>query len=177
MSDFLQPHGLQHTRLPCPSLPPRVCSNWCPLSRWCHPIISSFVTTFSSRPQSFPASGSFPTGWLFASGGQPEYWLEGLMLKLRLQYFGLETCLVRYQGLIANPALWSYPPHSPTSPLSIGAHYLMGMQLRAPRAPYVPLFQAFIMRWSSKGEAQVSIIWGQTDWLRGSEGGAQIPLV
>ena len=88
MSDFLQPHGLQHTRLPCPSLPPRVCSNWCPLSRWCHPIISSFVTTFSSRPQSFPASGSFPTGWLFASGGQPEYWLEGLMLKLKFQYFG-----------------------------------------------------------------------------------------
>ena len=56
MSDFLRPHGLQHTRLPCPSLSPGVCSNSCPLSQWCHPIISSSVTTFSSCPQSFPAS-------------------------------------------------------------------------------------------------------------------------
>ena len=99
------------------------------------------------------------------------------MLKLRLQYFGLEIYLVRYQGLIANPALWSYPPHSPTSPLSIGAHHLMGMQLRAPRVPYIPLFQVFIMQWSSKSEAQVSIIWDQTDRLRESEGGAQTPMV
>ena len=56
MSDFLQPHGLQHARLPCPSLSPGVCSNSCPLSQWCHLIISSSVTLFSSCPQSFPAS-------------------------------------------------------------------------------------------------------------------------
>jgi len=65
-----RPHGLQHARLPCPSLPPRVCSNSCPVSQWCHPIISSFVVPFSSCPQSFPASESFPMSWLFASGDQ-----------------------------------------------------------------------------------------------------------
>ena len=66
----LWPTGLQHTRLPCPSLSPRVCSNSCPSSWWCHPTISSSVTPFSSCPQSFPASGSFPVSQVFASGGQ-----------------------------------------------------------------------------------------------------------
>ena len=73
MSDSLQPHGLQHAsqaQLPCPWLSPRVCLNLCPLSQWCHPTISSSVTPFSSYPQSFPASGSFPMSQLFASGGQ-----------------------------------------------------------------------------------------------------------
>ena len=55
---------------PCPLLSPRACSNSCPLSQWCHPTILSSVTSFSSCPQSFPASGSFPVSWLFASGGQ-----------------------------------------------------------------------------------------------------------
>ena len=63
-------HGLQHTRLPCPSLSPGVCSNWCPLGQWCHPTILSSVIPFSSCPQSFPASGSFPMSRFFASGGQ-----------------------------------------------------------------------------------------------------------
>ena len=58
MSDTLQPHGLQHARLPCSSSSPGVCSNSCPLSWWCHPTISSFVALFSC-PQSFPASPSF----------------------------------------------------------------------------------------------------------------------
>ena len=66
----LWPHGLQHTRLPCPSLFPRVCSNSCPLKRWCHPTSSSSVTPLSSCLQSFPASGSFPVSQLFPSGGQ-----------------------------------------------------------------------------------------------------------
>ena len=70
MSDSLQPHGLQHTRLLCPSPTPGVYSNSCPSSRWCHPTISSFVIPFSSRLQSFPASGSFPMSQFFASGGQ-----------------------------------------------------------------------------------------------------------
>ena len=69
LSLTLWPHGLQHTRLPCPSPSPRVCSNSCPFSQWRHPTISSSVT-FSSCPQSFPASGSFPVSRLFASGGQ-----------------------------------------------------------------------------------------------------------
>ena len=70
MSDTLRPHGLQHTILPCPSLSPRVCSDWCPLSKWCHPTSSSFVTHFSSCLQSFPASGSFPMSRFFTLGIQ-----------------------------------------------------------------------------------------------------------
>ena len=65
MSDSLWPHGLQHTRLPCPSPTPGVYSNSCPLSRWCHPTISSSVIPFSSCLQFFPASGSFPVSQLF----------------------------------------------------------------------------------------------------------------
>ena len=70
ISDFLQPHEPQHARPPCPSPTPRVQPNPCPLNRWCHPTISSSVTSFSSCPQSLPASGSFPKSQLFASGGQ-----------------------------------------------------------------------------------------------------------
>ena len=66
----LRPHGLQHARLPCPSLSPRVCSNSCPLSWWCHPTISSSVSPLSSCTQSFPASGSFPVSQYFTSGSQ-----------------------------------------------------------------------------------------------------------
>ena len=73
MSNFLWPHGLQHTRLPCPSPAPRACSNSCQLSRWCHPTILSSVVAFSSCPQSFLASKSFPMSWLFISGGQNIY--------------------------------------------------------------------------------------------------------
>ena len=69
-SDSLLPHGPQYTRLPCPSLSPRVCSSSCSLSQWCHPTISSSVTPFSACPQSFPASESSPMNQLFASGGQ-----------------------------------------------------------------------------------------------------------
>ena len=70
MSNSLQPHGLHHTRLPCPSPTPRVCSNSCPLSQWCHSTISSSVVPFSSCLQSFPASGSFPVCRFFTLGGQ-----------------------------------------------------------------------------------------------------------
>ena len=70
MFHSLRPHGLQHARLPCPSPPPGVYSDSCPLSRWCHPTISSSVVPFSSCLQSFPASGSFPVGQFFTSGGQ-----------------------------------------------------------------------------------------------------------
>ena len=66
----LPPHGLQHARLPSPSPTPGVYSNSCPLSRWCHPTISSSVVPFSSCLQSFPASGSFPMSQFFASVGQ-----------------------------------------------------------------------------------------------------------
>ena len=70
VSDSLWPHESQHARPPCPSPTPRVLSNSCPLSRWCHPAISSSLFPFSSCPQSFPASESFPMSQLFAWGGQ-----------------------------------------------------------------------------------------------------------
>ena len=70
MSNSLQPCGLQNARLPYPSPTPRACSNSCPLSRWCHPTILSSVVPFSSCLQSVPASGSFPRGRFFTSGGQ-----------------------------------------------------------------------------------------------------------
>ena len=70
MSDSLWPHGLQHARPPCPSPTPRLCPNSCPLSQWCHPVISSSVVPFSSRLQSFPASGYFLVSQFFVSGVQ-----------------------------------------------------------------------------------------------------------
>ena len=70
VSNSSWPHELQHAMLPSPAPTPRVYSNSCPLSRWCHPTISSSVIPFSFHLQSFPASGSFQMSQLFASGGQ-----------------------------------------------------------------------------------------------------------
>ena len=68
--DSLWPHGLHHARLPYPSPTPGTCLNLCPMSQWCHLIISSSVVPFSSCLQSFPLSGSFPMSQFFTSGGQ-----------------------------------------------------------------------------------------------------------
>ena len=70
VSDSLRPHESQHSRPPCPSPTPRVHSNSCPSSWWCHPAISSSVIPYSSCPQSLPASGSSPMSQLFTWGGQ-----------------------------------------------------------------------------------------------------------
>ena len=70
VSDSLWPHELQHARPPCPSPTPGAHPNSCPLSRWCHPAISSSVVPFSSCPQSLPALESFPVSQLFTWGGQ-----------------------------------------------------------------------------------------------------------
>ena len=70
VSDSLRPHELQHARPPCPSPTPRVHTNPWPSSQWCHPTVSSSVVPYSSWPQSFPASGSFPMSQFFAWGGQ-----------------------------------------------------------------------------------------------------------
>ena len=121
-------HGLQHARLPCPSLSPRVSSNSCPLSRWCHPTVSSSVIPSSSRLQSFPASGSFLTSQLFASGGQSirpsasvllmniQDWfplgLTGLILQLKgpSRIFSNESALrIRW------PKYWSFSNISPSN--------------------------------------------------------------
>ena len=84
VSNPLQPHVLQHTRLPWPSLSPRVCSHSCPLSQWCHPNISSSVAHFSSCPNSFPASGSFLMSQFFTSGGQ-SIWASASVLSKNIQ--------------------------------------------------------------------------------------------
>ena len=98
MSDSLQPHGLQHARLPCPSLSPGVCSDSCPLSPWCHPTISSSNVPLSSCLQSFPASGSFLMSWLFASGGQNSSLITILLINIQ-DWFPLGwTCLISLQS-------------------------------------------------------------------------------
>ena len=81
---WLQSHGVQHTRLFCSSLAPRVCSNSRPLNRWCYLTISSFVTSFSACTKSFPASGSFPMSQLFTSGGQ-SIWASASVLPVNIQ--------------------------------------------------------------------------------------------
>ena len=126
MSDSLWPHGLQHSRLPCPSPSPRACSNLCPLSWWCPPTISSSVSSFSCL-QYCPASGSFLMRQLFRSGSQStgasasvsvlpmniQDWfplrLTGL---ISLQSKGLSrvfsyTTVQKHQFFGAHPFLWS----------------------------------------------------------------------
>ena len=100
-SNSLWPHGLQHTRLPCPSPTPGACSNSCPLSQWCHPTISSSVLPFSSCLQSFPASGSFPVSRFFRSGGQSTgASASASVLPMNIQgWFPLQlTCLISFQS-------------------------------------------------------------------------------
>ena len=119
--------GLQHTRLPCLSPSPRVCSNSRPLSWWCHPIISSSVALFSSCLQPFLASGSFPVSWLLPSGGQSiGASASALVLPMNIQgWFSLEltslisllskglsrvfsnTTIQKHQLFGAQPSLWS----------------------------------------------------------------------
>ena len=88
MSDSLQPHGLQHARLPCPSPTSGAYSNLCPSSRWCLPTISSSVVPFSSCLQSFPASGSFLMSQFFASGG-PSIGVSASAISPSNEYSGL----------------------------------------------------------------------------------------
>ena len=127
MSDSLQPHGLQHTRPPCPSLSPQVCLNSCPLSWRCHPTISSSVAFFSFYFQSFLASGSFPKSQLFTSDGQTiealasssvlpmniQGWfslgLTGLnsLLSKRHSRFFSSTTIWKHQFFSTHPSLWS----------------------------------------------------------------------
>jgi len=113
----LWPHGLQHARLPCPSLSPGACWNSCPLSQWRHPTNSSSVATFSSHLQSFPASGSFPMSWLFASHG-PNYWSFSFNISPSNEYSGLisfrtdcgtdsSTTVQKHQLFSAQLSLWS----------------------------------------------------------------------
>ena len=131
VSDYLWPHGLQHVRLPCPSPTLGACSNSCPMSQWCHPTISSSVVPFSSRLQSFPVSGCFPTSQFFASGGQSigasasalpmniqDWFPLGWTGWISLQSKGLSrvfsnTTVQKHQFFSARLSLWSNS-HVPT---------------------------------------------------------------
>ena len=130
MSDSLWPHGLEHARLSCPSPTPGACSNSCPLSRWCHPTISSSVVPFSSCLQSFPASESCPVNQFFSSGDQGigvsasasllpmniHCWFPlGLTGSISLESKGLSrvfsnTTVQKRQFFSAQPSLWSNSP-------------------------------------------------------------------
>ena len=126
VSNSLWPHGLQHTRPPCPSPTPRTCSNSCPSSWWCHPTISSSVIPFSSRLQSFPASGSSPMNQFFASDGQsigasasasvlpmniqvwfPSGWTGWISLQSKGLSRVFNTTVQKHQFFGAHPSLWS----------------------------------------------------------------------
>ena len=124
---WLQPHGLQHARLPCHSPSPTACPNSGPLSQWCHPTFSSSVILFSSCLQSFPASVSFLMSWLFTSGGQStEASASASVLPMNIQdWFPLgwtaliswqskgssrvfsNTTVQKHQFVTAQPSLWS----------------------------------------------------------------------
>ena len=126
MSNSLRTHRLQHTRLPCPSPTPGAYSNSCPLSRWCHPTISSSVISFFSCLQSFPALGSFQMSQLFTSGGQsirvsasvsvlsvniqdwfPLGWTGWISLQSRGLSRVFKTTIHKNQFFSTQPSLWS----------------------------------------------------------------------
>ena len=99
MADSLRPHELQHARLPCPSLSSRVCSNSCPLNRWCHSAISSSVVRFSC-PQSFPALGVFSNeSALFIRW--PKYWSFSFSMSPSSEYSGLISFRMDWLDLLA----------------------------------------------------------------------------
>ena len=100
MSDSLRPHGLQHARPPRPSPAPRVYSNSCPLSRWCHPTISSSVIPFSSCLQSLPASGSFQMS-KFLLIRWPKYWSFSFSISPSNEYSGLISLRMDWLDLLA----------------------------------------------------------------------------
>ena len=98
--DSLQPHGLQHARLPCPSPTPRAYSNSCPLRWWCHPTISSSVICFSSCLQSFPTSGSFPMRSILQIRW-PKYWSFSFSISPSNEYSGLISFRIDWLDLLA----------------------------------------------------------------------------
>ena len=100
MSDSLRPHEPQHSRPRCPSPTAGVYPNLCPLSRWCHPTISSSVISFSSCPRSFPASGSFQLSQLFASGGQ-SIWVSASNISPSNEHPGVISFRMDWLDLLA----------------------------------------------------------------------------
>ena len=100
VSDSLWPHGLQHSRLPCPSPTPRAYSNSCPLSRWCHPTVLSSVTPFSPCLQSFPSSGYF-SNELVLRIRWPKYWSFSFNISPSNEHPGLISLRIDWLDLLA----------------------------------------------------------------------------
>ena len=144
VSNSLRPHESQHARPPCPSPTPRVHSDSHPSSQWCHPTTLSSVVSFSSCPQSFPASGSFTMSQLFASGGQSigasasasvlpmniqGQFPLGLTSLIFLQSKGLSrvfsnTTVQKHQFFSTLPSLWSSSQSfTRVAPISSAGHY------------------------------------------------------
>ena len=120
--------------LPCPSLSPGACSNSCPLSQWCHPTIASSVVPFASCPPSFPALGSFPVSWLFASSGQSVGTsVFASVLPMNIQGCFPPLCFLKFICLFPSPCLGSRfsccPPRQTKLSTFCG---LLGKPLRAP---------------------------------------------
>ena len=122
MSDSLQHHGLQHSRLPCPSPSPRVCSNSCPLSQWCHPTISSSVIPFSSCPQSFLASGSFPKESALHIRW-PKYWSFSFSISPSNEYSGFFSFRIDWFDLAVQKESSSTPQFESISSLALSLLY------------------------------------------------------
>ena len=123
MSDSFRPHELQYSRLPCSLLSPGVCSNSCPLNRWCHPTTSASVAPFSSYPQDFSTSGSFLVSWLFPSGGQ-SVGASALVSDLPVNIQGWFP--LRLTGLISLPSKGLSRVFSNTT---VEKHQVFGIQL------------------------------------------------
>ena len=142
----LWPHGLQHARLPCLSLSPRVGSNSCPLNQWCHPTISSSAVPFSSCLQSFPASGSFQMSHFFTLGGQnigsfsfsirPSNEYSGL-ISFRIDWLDL----LAVQGTLKSLVQHQFPGLALTHVYRIGDAIQPSHPLSSPSLPVFKLFQ------------------------------------
>ena len=144
VSNSLQPHGVQHAKLPCPSPTPGFYSNSCPLSQWCHPSISSSVALFFSLLQSFPASGSFQMSQFFSSGGQSigtsvlpmniqDRFPLGWTGWISLQSKELSTVLV---SVISNSMCWNHwTPMEPSRLHDTPLFYMWETDRRAETSP------------------------------------------
>ena len=118
VASSLQPHGLQLTRPPCPLPTPGAYSNSCPLSRWCHPAISSSIIPLSSHLQSFPASGSFPNESVLCIKW-PKYWSFNLSISPSNEYSRLISFRIDWLGLLAVQGTLKSPLQHHSSKASI----------------------------------------------------------
>ena len=123
VSNSLWPREPQHARPPCPSPTPRACSNSCPSSQWCHSTISSSIVPFSSHPQSFPESESFPVSQFFSSGGQSTGSFS-FSISSSNEYSGLISIRIDWSDLLAIRGLSRLFSNTP-----LQRHHFFGTQL------------------------------------------------